>query len=197
MAGIAPEGWQPVADVACEKGLPPRSVYNWVRAKKLEARKRNGVTLVDPEAVQALAAGRASAKAAAGAGNASPVGTGMAVGRATSSVLTPELEAQIFERLGLGESPIDIVQSLKVSSGVVVTANKQYQELRQAAAPPAARLAERLTALEERLDVVEVRLSTATNDGKLKDQVAQLSERFEAVEDDLVNFRAWGPRARR
>ncbi len=185
----AEDGWKRIREVAASTEVPAPTVRYWIRAGKLEVRTRGGVKFVDPAAVRALAADRARAKRTVGAGNASGSGNGMATGRTMQSILTPELEAQLFQDLGLGENPIDIVQKRKVSSALVVEAHKRYQELLQAAAPPAARLAERLAGAEERIDRLEALFAFATNEGRLTDEVKQHELRLQALEDELATFR--------
>jgi hypothetical protein len=187
MAEASLDGWKPLAEVSSAEGVPERTLYNWVKARRLAARKVDGVTLVDPAAVRALVAARAAAKAPAGAGNAAGGGNSMATGTPRGAENDGALAARLFTAFDKGSAPAELVQSEALPPATVLTYWRQWKELREAGGGDRPTLAQRVEALEQRLQGQVQALEDATWGGVITGEVSSLKR---TVADVVEHLRA-------
>ncbi len=177
MAEASPDGWKPLAEVSASEGVPERTLYNWIKARRLAARKVDGVTLLDPTAVRALAMARTAAKSPASAGNAAGGGTGMATGTPRAGEGDGALAARLFAAFDGGAAPADLVQSEALPPATVLTFWRQWKELREAGGHDRQTLAQKVDALEQQLRVLGKTLEESTWGGVITGEVAFLKEK--------------------
>ena len=188
----------PVAAAAKVVGQPERSLFRAVEKGRVPSTKRDGVTMVTLADAHAWAAQRESAKGehvttpppADGAATANPQPTpaaviggslpsahgGMAGGSGrggTIPALDGDLAAVLFAAFEAGETPIDLVQRLRLPPPLVLAAHGQFAQLKSAAAPSAA---------QSRVDQLQVAVEIVTADcNGLLDSVSRLTRELAAV----------------
>ena len=188
--------WKPVPDASPDAGVPERTLYRWIRQKRLPTRQEGGVTLVEVGAVKALAARRAETKtpatAGTGAGNGSGGGTGGNGARDPG-----EIAADVFGLFEDGVNPIDVVQEMGIPPERVTALHRSWSALKdvQRSGPTTA---ERLAKLEQELKALREDLDQRTWHGEmgsqvegLQLQVAQFEQRLLALEERWVLLERW------
>lgn len=168
--------WVPVADAAQTAGIPPRTVYRWIKEKRLPSRREGKTLLVDLSAVLVLAQDRASAAPipAPGAGALPTRGTAGKV--AQPAVVDGNLAGQVFALFDQGEAPINVVTRLCLPPPTVIDLHRQYTSLRDLAGAGQPSVAERIASLEK-------------GQGELRQQLSRLSELVTAADrgmDDAI-----------
>lgn len=175
------DGWKSIPEAAAEAGLPERTLYNWVKSKKLETQAVDGAVLVNPDAVRALAAARSAGTAGNLAGN--PAGTG-AGGSNGAREGDGELAARVFEAFDAGETPSDLVRRLKVNPAAAALFWRQYEDLRGLGSKKDS-VADRFAAIEGRIALLALELQANTADGGLPPEVALLKTQLATIVEAL------------
>lgn len=106
----AQERWVTVAQAVAESGTAERTLYRWIKAKRLPTRTNGGSATVELGAVRILAASRRGTRGAAIPGTSAGGGGG----GGNLAKADPELDAVILARLDEGHRPLDLVQDFRV-----------------------------------------------------------------------------------
>jgi hypothetical protein len=179
---MSEETWKPVPDAGLEAGVPERTLYRWIRQKRLATRQEGGITLVEVEALKTLAAQRDATKGPATAGSGAMNGSGSAGLRDPG-----EVAAEVFARFEDGTSPIDVVQEMTLPPERVAALHRSWLGLKDAQRTGPS-TAERLAKVEEDLKALRDLIDVGTSHGfiaseveGLQLQVAQIEQRLAAL----------------
>jgi len=157
----------PVTEAAETTGIPPRTIYRWIKARAVPSRREGDAVLVDVTAVRRCAARRnantpmpASAPAGTGNGAVVPVGG--------------DLAGHIFGLFDEGISAVEVVRRERVAPSVVAALFREYSALKETVPNGRPSLADRLDALELSCKEKFENLCTFASD--LEQQVNRLRE---------------------
>lgn len=173
------ESWKPVPEAAKAADVPERTLYRWIRQKRLTTRQEGGVTLAEVGAASALATQRAASKGPATAGSSAGDGSGGGSG-GTGARDPGELAAEVFAQFEAGISPIDVVQEMQLPPDRVAGLHRSWVSMKEAqrSGPTTA---ERLAAVERELKALREELDQRTRHGSLGGEVDGLQIQIAAL----------------
>jgi len=180
--------WVPVAK-SPEEGVSTRTAYNWIKSKKLSSRTENGVTLVDREALRALATRRSSASPTAPANAGIPAGNAASMANGTKSAAEAEgeLASRVFACFKAGEAIEDVIEKLKISPATALALWDQFERVRAVGTMTGPTINERVTAVEARQNEMALGFDP-TFPGTLASQLSALTERVRRNEEYVVGL---------
>lgn len=141
--------WTPVAEAAHAAGVPPRTVYRWIKEKRLPSRREGKALLVDLSAVLVLAQDRAI-----GAPLSAPGADALPTRGTAGKVVQPlavdgQLAGQVFALFDEGVAAIDVVRRLSLAPQTVQDLHRQYTSLRDLGGGGQLSIADRVAAVEK------------------------------------------------
>ncbi len=166
----------PVGQASAKAGVSQRTLYNWIKTKKLAARTENGTTIVDVDAVRALVSRRtgATANTSAIAGSSAGNGTGMANGT-PSPAGDGDLTAQTFAAFKQNVALEDVIERLKIPAATALALYRQFEEVRAVGARTGPTIADRVAAAEATLTQLATSLDMATEGATLSSQLRTIA----------------------
>jgi hypothetical protein len=177
------DDFAPIPQASQETGVPKRTIYRWIDSKKLKTRTVEGKTWVAVSAVRALAATRDAADQPGIAGAPAGIranGTTSALQPGSPPSLDGDLAAILFGAFEQGETPIAIVQRLRLPPPMVLAAHAQYSQLRTSTAPTAQQARVEQLELDRQAMVAELNgLMSAI--GRMSSDLSALASRVEAL----------------
>jgi len=192
----------PVAAAAREVGLPERSLFRAVEKGRIPSTKRDGVTVVSLAEVRAWAAAREAAREALPSPPVTPAAAVQALPNAAAMpgslpsahgsvagvsgrgspapTLDGDLASTLFAAFEGGETPVDLVQRLRLSPQLVLAAHGQFTQLKTAGTPSLAQA--RLDQVQTTLEVLMAEVnSLMTTVGQLTYDHSTLAAKLAAT----------------
>ena len=131
----------PVTEAAETTGIPPRTIYRWIKARAVPSRREGDAVLVDVTAVRRCAARRG--------GNA-PAPAGAPADNGKVAPVAGDLAGHVFGLFDEGISAVEVVRRERVAPSVVAALFREYSSLKETVPNGRPSLANRLDGLESK-----------------------------------------------
>ena len=187
------EQWTTVREAAAATGLPPRTVYNWVKTGTLRAKTEGKTKLVDLHEVQRLAAERGPSVVPFPR-PAPALPRGLPAGAPAGVQVDGELASRLFARFDEGVTPGEIVRDEQLPPALVGNVFHQHRQLQDLAGAKGERLPDIVKANAKAVSELRAQLARIDHDlgqefsGQAKER-AQQAQRLDELTGELRSQR--------